>query len=933
MSTATHVTGYFEPVTAPPWWRPLLRADRWALLWCVLVAAVLFIVPALFGHPAIDADNLIQNFPLRVLAGRQLASGHLPLLDPLTNSGTPLLGGMNAGALYPLTIIFAFIPPIVAWVFNMIVVYVTAAIGVFALLRWHRISTIPALAAGLTYAYSGSMIGQMVHLGVVQGYSFLPWATLIMLALSRRIQSAPTTTSWWGFARLGFPWVCAMAVLWGLTFLSGEPRAIAEVELLTIVVVPGVLLLRSSYWLRTWRTRIAYLATLLVGFAWGLGLGLIQLLPGWSFINFSQRSQENYQFFGAGSLAVRWTTLLFTPDIFGGNGAFGQPGFFANYNLAEVTGYAGVLALMGGVAFLTRFTWKGWRGFERDFAIYVLLGVVGLFATWGNFTPVGHLFRVIPLFGSTRLQSRNIILVDFPLAMVLGWWLEQVREKARRTLPRMGRTPDAELVREPVARGGLFAGMEDGFRWATAAPAILIAALSVALLGWGPWVVNQVSISDGLQHLESKLAFLNVLHLLIALAAAATVLLLRNSRHLFKVILVILVLDLTVFVMFTSSGLIGGPGPREASKAAATKLLGTTGRFALVDVGGAHTGDFRYIGEPNMNVFTGLPSVQGYGALISTIYDDATGTHPQATVDPCHLAAGTFTQLRLDSVAMATGVLMTSSQLSPTVPSTCVRQRTTPSARRYFGRLMRVQSIQLSGVKNNFISTSPIRVQFFNGEGQPVGKALSSPKLEGSHAGLKAFGATLVSPLAAGFTVSSATGVRIGNTLVTPVGSTSSYQLDSNFQLAIDASRWHLTSTEEQFSVFKAKSVRPEAWLGSKARGHVTKIRDASWGDAWVSVSLQRASELYRSEAYLPGWRATALNTTTGATKALSVDRAGLIEEIDVPAGNWTIHFHYHAPYIEVSTAVSTVSWVLLLGVGATVGVRRASKRKGKVLA
>ena len=34
---------------------------------------VLFIIPALAGHPAIDADNLIQNFPLRVLAGRQLA--------------------------------------------------------------------------------------------------------------------------------------------------------------------------------------------------------------------------------------------------------------------------------------------------------------------------------------------------------------------------------------------------------------------------------------------------------------------------------------------------------------------------------------------------------------------------------------------------------------------------------------------------------------------------------------------------------------------------------------------------------------------------------------------------------------------------------------------------------------------------------------------
>src|ERR1700677_4921322 len=126
---------------ARPWWRTMARPDRWALGWLVGIPLVLFVIPALAGHPAIDADDLIQNFPLRVLAGRQLATGHLPLLNPLTNSGTPLLGGLNAGALYPLTLLYVFIPPLVAWIFNMIVVYVTGAVGMFALLRWHRVRT------------------------------------------------------------------------------------------------------------------------------------------------------------------------------------------------------------------------------------------------------------------------------------------------------------------------------------------------------------------------------------------------------------------------------------------------------------------------------------------------------------------------------------------------------------------------------------------------------------------------------------------------------------------------------------------------------------------------------------------------------------------------------------------------------------------------
>ena len=168
-------------------------------------SVLLFIVPALVGHPAIDADNLIQNFPLRVLAGRQLATGHLPLLDPLTNSGTPLLGGLNAGALYPLTLLYVFIPPLVAWVLNMIVIYVTGAVGIFALLRWHRVRTVPAFVAGISYAYCGAMIGQMVHLGVVQGYSFVPWGMLLMVALSRRLTRVDSDASILDLARVGPP--------------------------------------------------------------------------------------------------------------------------------------------------------------------------------------------------------------------------------------------------------------------------------------------------------------------------------------------------------------------------------------------------------------------------------------------------------------------------------------------------------------------------------------------------------------------------------------------------------------------------------------------------------------------------------------------------------------------------------------------------------
>jgi uncharacterized membrane protein YfhO len=83
--------------------------------------------------------------------------------------------------------------------------------------------------------------------------------------------------------------------------------------------------------------------------------------------------------------------------------------------------------------------------------------------------------------------------------------------------------------------------------------------------------------------------------------------------------------------------------------------------------------------------------------------------------------------------------------------------------------------------------------------------------------------------------------------------------------------------------------------------------------------------------AYLPGWRATALNMQTGKSEALKVSRNGLIQQVTMPKGKWSVHFHYHAPYIEVSLAASIVGVVLIIGVGAYLLVDERRRREDKV--
>ena len=80
------------------------------------IPAILLAAAAAAGYPLITGDDLTQNYPLEELSGQILRHGHLPLWDAYLWSGTPLLGGTNAHALLPITLVFAVLPPLAAWV-------------------------------------------------------------------------------------------------------------------------------------------------------------------------------------------------------------------------------------------------------------------------------------------------------------------------------------------------------------------------------------------------------------------------------------------------------------------------------------------------------------------------------------------------------------------------------------------------------------------------------------------------------------------------------------------------------------------------------------------------------------------------------------------------------------------------------------------------
>jgi hypothetical protein len=419
------------------------------------------------------------------------------------------------------------------------------------------------------------------------------------------------------------------------------------------------------------------------------------------------------------------------------------------------------------------------------------------------------------------------------------------------------------------------------------------------------------------------------LHLALAVIAVMVLLRWRSSKNLMKVLMGVLVADVVVFLVLSATALIGGSGPTEPSKANAVALFGTRGRTALVDQGGAHQHEFQALGVPNMNVFTALPSVQGYGSLISTIYDDSTGTHPQSAINPCRLADGTFTQLRLAAIAVSYAQLSHNVNVPVAPAPNCRMSPPSQIAFRYFGQVLRVHSINLHGRGGQLIAYNTVNLSLVNAKGQIEGPPF--PLLREAPANQITF--TIKGPArkAAGFELTSTSPISLGDAEVSQLAPIKiTYELNSPLQEALDDPNWHLTGTVGTFSVFKAAYVQRSITLTSP-NGTVSHVRNAAYGDTWVDVDADGPVTLVRSMAYLPGWRATALNTRSGKSEALKVTRNGLVQQVTVPSGQWQIHFHYHAPYIELSLAASIVGSVLILGVGAYLFVDERRRREDKV--
>jgi len=367
----------------------------------VAAAPLVVFAEALAGRRLLAPVDGYQHYlPLHVLAARVLRTGHLPVWNPFTFSGYPLLATNQAAVFYPPNLAFVVFPAMVANNGVVIADFVIAGTGAFLVSKRLCGDATGAMVSGLAFGLSGFMFAHVTHQSMLASVAWIPW----VLWAYERLRERAT--------------VARLAVAGGaLAFVALAGHSQMFFLALVVIGVYGVVLTIASRRER-WRPPLLACATVVVG----AGLSAVQLLPTASIVGISDRSKLDYAGATSYSLPLSHTPLLVFPYLFGNqprSGPFTTP-YAGAWELRELSGYVGAAALVLAAAGVA-----GWRRDRRIVAL-AAVGGVSLLVALGRSTPFGHVTYILPIAGHFRAWGRYLAGVDLAVALLAGYGVAMI---------------------------------------------------------------------------------------------------------------------------------------------------------------------------------------------------------------------------------------------------------------------------------------------------------------------------------------------------------------------------------------------------------------------------------------------------------------------------------------------------------------------------
>lgn len=417
---------------------------------CLLVLIpVIWFLPAITGQVVFAlGDAWAYSLPLRMITAELWRQGTVPLWNPYSFGGMPLLASIQPGVLYPLNWLFIVFPPGVAMNTITIITFHLALIGTYCFARTLQMNRTSALVTGICFSFGGFMISHIEMTNYIAAAAWLPW---LLLACEKIAGSSKWKAAWlWSVAGAGFI---------ALQCFAGLPQATWQTLLICAPYCLYRLLSFDQQQMPGARMRV-FVALSFMAVAGAL-LSAVQLLPTIELQQQGERAALPYEAFAAFSLTPRFLLSLIFPYFYGG----GHPPLYGvggwdhwwllkyGYGYFSITGVQLLCAAWLGAArvktgrVLLRYRTAVKQGDDsqaqtdeadtttdragsRAIWFWTLIAAISLCLCLGDNLPFGfnHWLYRLPVFNLFRGSYRHMLEFTFAAAVLAGLGLHQLTQ-------------------------------------------------------------------------------------------------------------------------------------------------------------------------------------------------------------------------------------------------------------------------------------------------------------------------------------------------------------------------------------------------------------------------------------------------------------------------------------------------------------------------
>lgn len=358
-----------------------------------------------FGADEIGSDLLHGVYTQRQYLAEYIKQGQLPLWLPYIASGIPI--EPQIGLYAPLVLIlYRFLSVALAFNLSIILNFLLMALGIYLYSRKIGLEKLPALFAGIIFTLSGFMVGHLRHVSLESAAVIFPY---LLITLEEII------------IRKKFFWAIILSFL---LFYSLGYGHIPTTYFIFAFGFVYFLLRLSQQFKEEGGENIKPIFIFLTGLLFGLLLSSAILIPIFEQIKYSTRAVFGMENSLSPPFKLQFFLMFILPYVFG-DPSRGTWNIYTE-SFWENIGYIGIIPLI--LAFLSLFVFRQQNKKWRTVLIFFCIG--SLVFLLGSWTPFYNLaWNWVPGFSFTRAPGRFLFYLDFALAILAGFGLQNLLSK------------------------------------------------------------------------------------------------------------------------------------------------------------------------------------------------------------------------------------------------------------------------------------------------------------------------------------------------------------------------------------------------------------------------------------------------------------------------------------------------------------------------